>query len=44
MSSLLHVKSVALRKVEQPLSLQEYVFAAQNYSPTTLRKATGPVR
>lgn len=38
MSSLLHVKSVALRKAEQPLSLQEYVFAAQNCSPTTLRK------
>lgn len=35
---LLHVKSVALRKAEQPLSLQEYVFAAQNCSPTTLRK------
>ncbi|RMC12652.1 hypothetical protein DUI87_10176 [Hirundo rustica rustica] len=32
------VKSAALRKAEQPVSLQEYVFAAQNYSPTASRK------
>lgn len=36
-SSLLQVKSVALRKAEQPVSLQEYVFAAQK-SPTAPRK------
>ncbi|KAF2978209.1 hypothetical protein EK904_006774 [Melospiza melodia maxima] len=30
--------NVWLRRAEQPLSLQEYVFAAQNCSPTTLRK------